>query len=391
MEIELIAALIFFAILGIILIINRKKISNEGIFPLFYISMFKTSIGLKAMDKGAKKYKKILLILSRIGIVVGFLGMIFISGMLIYYLVKTILNPSIPSGVQVVLPFRVKGTFYVPFFYWITCLTIIAFVHEFAHGVIARLHNVKIKSSGIAFLSVLVPVVPAAFVEPDDESLKKKSKSKQLGVYAAGPFSNIILAIIAILFILFLFRPVNDAIYSQNGVLITSVQDGFSAQLAGVGYDEIIKGVNSEKINTIQNLTDVLLQYDVGDNISLITNLGEYNITLSANPNNNSISYLGVMLQEHYSLNGNLGNYGWFFKIYDWIAGLFVWLFLLNLGVGLFNLAPLGIADGGRMLQVGLYYFFPKNKVKADKIWKVISMIFLIIVLALIFSGFILG
>ena len=34
---------------------------------------------------------------------------------------------------------------------------------------------------------------------------------------------------------------------------------------------------------------------------------------------------------------------------------MFKWLFLLNLFVGLFNLLPLGIVDGGRMLQILLH------------------------------------
>ena len=40
-----------------------------------------------------------------------------------------------------------------------------------------------------------------------------------------------------------------------------------------------------------------------------------------------------------------------------WFYGFLYWLYLLNLGIGLFNLVPLGPIDGGRMLLVALKKF----------------------------------
>jgi membrane-associated protease RseP (regulator of RpoE activity) len=60
---------------------------------------------------------------------------------------------------------------------------------------------------------------------------------------------------------------------------------------------------------------------------------------------------------------------------------------LLNLGIGLFNLVPLGPVDGGRMLRLVLHKFFEKKR--ADKIWKNISVFFLTIILINILAGFI--
>ena len=78
-------------------------------------------------------------------------------------------KPAASSGVGLVLPFKAKGVFYVPFFYWIISIFVIAVVHEFSHGLIARANNIKVKSSGFAFLALLVPIIPAAFVEPDEK------------------------------------------------------------------------------------------------------------------------------------------------------------------------------------------------------------------------------
>jgi len=343
------------------------------------------------MNEYSKKYPRFLDIISKIGVFVGFLGMILISGMLIYYLIKAFITPSGPAAVQMVLPFKVKGTFYVPFFYWLSCLTIIAFIHEFSHGVIARRRGIPIKSSGIAFLSVIVPIVPAAFVEPDEKKVLKKPKMDQLSVFAAGPFSNLLLAGFAFLVMILVLGPLNSQFYQPDGVLINSVQSNFSAQSSGVISGELITGIGHSTISRINDISSSLIGKKPGDKIVLATNRTSYDILLKSSPANASSPYIGLTLQDHYSLRKGFESFSWVFKCYDWLAGFFFWLFMLNLGVGLFNLAPLGIVDGGRMLQVGLYYIFPKNHERADKIWKAISFFFIIIVVSLLIHGFIFG
>lgn len=391
MDLQLIFALAFFLILSVILYFKRDRIKTEGFFPVFYFSMLRTKLGLGKMNEYSKKYPRFLDVLSKIGVFVGFLGMFLISGILIYYLIKTFTVPSGPAAVQVVLPFKVKGTFYVPFFYWLSCLTIIAFIHEFAHGVIARRRGIPIKSSGIAFLSVIVPIVPAAFVEPDEKKVRKKSNMDQLSVFAAGPFSNLLLALLAFLVMIFVLSPLNSQFYQPDGVLISSVQNNFSAQSAGVIDGELITGIGNFTILKIVDISTALSDKHPGDTINLVTNRTSYDILLKPSPVNASSPYIGLTLQDHFSLKKGLDSFSWFFTGYDWLAGFFFWLFILNLGVGLFNLAPLGIVDGGRMLQVGLYYIFPKDHEKADKIWKAISFFFIVIVVSLLIHGFIFG
>jgi len=70
-----------------------------------------------------------------------------------------------------------------------------------------------------------------------------------------------------------------------------------------------------------------------------------------------------------------------------WIAGLLFWLFLLNLGIGLFNLLPIGPLDGGRMFQLVCFKFF-KKKSTAMKVWGYTSVIFVTIILANLLAGF---
>src|SRR3989344_8635488 len=116
---------------------------------------------------------------------------------------------------SLVLPgVKIPGLPYLGFWHWIITIFILALVHEFCHGILARLYNLKIKSSGLAILGVLLPIVPAAFVEPDEKKLFKKKKKEQLSVLAAGPFSNLVLAGIIFLISLFLFMPLFSLMYN---------------------------------------------------------------------------------------------------------------------------------------------------------------------------------
>jgi membrane-associated protease RseP (regulator of RpoE activity) len=59
----------------------------------------------------------------------------------------------------------------------------------------------------------------------------------------------------------------------------------------------------------------------------------------------------------------------------------------LNIGIGLFNLLPLGPIDGGRMLKASLDKFI-KDEKKAEMIWKRVSLFFLAVVIINLLFGF---
>ncbi|MEK6835967.1 MAG: hypothetical protein AABX55_03005, partial [Nanoarchaeota archaeon] len=80
MNFDLIFAIIFYAILLIFYFRNKNKFEvHAKIFALY-----RTKLGLKLMDKFAKKFPKTLNFLGHVGIIFGFIGMVFI----IYILFK---------------------------------------------------------------------------------------------------------------------------------------------------------------------------------------------------------------------------------------------------------------------------------------------------------------
>ena len=393
MDFQTIAAIIFLILLSIFIFIKRRQMNTQKIlFPLLYFSMYKTKIGLKFMDSFSKKFKKPLTYMGYFGVFICFLGMALISFALMQNIYLLFTKPEAMPGVGLVLPFKVKGVFFVSFFYWIISIFIIALVHEFSHGILARTHNLKIKSSGFAFLGVLVPIIPAAFVEPDEDELKKRPHNQQLSVFAAGPFSNILLAFLIIALSILLIAPMLNAIIDYNGVEITGFvehTEKYPAELAGIKAGEIVQEINGVEVNRMETCSSVLQDNSPGTAIELKTDISSYSIELAENPENRNASYLGVYVEQSTKIKDDIKRtYGNFIPSSAiWIAGLLQILIVLNLGIGLFNLVPIGPLDGGRMLQLVLHRIFDREK--GDKIWKYVGVFFLTLVFVNIAFSFV--
>ncbi len=373
------------------LLIKRKKITIQKIFfPFIYVIMYKTKSGVRFMENFAKKFSKQIKYISYLSIVIGFLGMFLISFALLQNTYRLITKSKAVASFGIVLPVEARGVFYVPFFYWIISIFIVAVVHEFSHGIFAKKYGIKIKSSGLAFLSIIIPIVPAAFVEPEEEKLRKKEAIKQLSVFSAGPFSNILLAFIVIGVTILLSIPISNKIIEADGVLITGVINNVSypAKKVGITENELIQKIDNIAVNYLENFSSILENKRPGDKITIETNKSSYNLILTENPNNKSKPYLGIYVQQHTKIKKEfISKYG---KIIPstilWFMGLLYWLYVLNFGIGLVNLAPMGPLDGGRMLLVILEKIFTKEK--ARRYWKNIGILFLSLFLINIMFSF---
>ena len=148
MNIDFIFLIGFAVVLFLIMLFNRKKLKIEKLlFPLFYLVMYRTKLGIKKMDYIAKKHPRLVSIFGYIGIIVGFIGMIVIFYLLIKSAIMILTTPDAIAGVDILLPGReIPGLPRLSFWHWIISIFILAVVHEFSHGVVARLHGIKIKT-----------------------------------------------------------------------------------------------------------------------------------------------------------------------------------------------------------------------------------------------------
>ncbi|MEM4242864.1 MAG: hypothetical protein QXM31_03120, partial [Candidatus Woesearchaeota archaeon] len=133
MSIDTIALLAFIAFLGTFLILTRKRLKMHSFLKIFYFCMYRTRLGMGAMDRIAARHGKLLKKLGYLTIPACLIGMLVMIEELFRGIVLLISKANAIT-VGVVLPIQAKGVFYVPFFYWIISIILIMLVHEFGHG-----------------------------------------------------------------------------------------------------------------------------------------------------------------------------------------------------------------------------------------------------------------
>ena len=352
---NLLAIFIFYIVVLAIILLNKKKFEIRGI-----TAIYRSKIGLKAMDRWSKKCPKVWDFFGYIAIIIGFAGMF----LLVYELSKNLINiifiKEAQSAVSLVLPgMTIPGIGVLNFWYWLIVIFIVATTHEFSHGIMSRRYGIKVKSSGLLFFGPIL----AAFVEPDEKKLQKHSKRKQLAIFAAGPFVNIALGIIIILLANFIMVPIVMATHEYDGVTVYSLSKGAPANLSGMKQGEIIRSINGIVVKDTGNFTAAIRNMPVNKTILVKTDNRTYSITTIKNPKNETLGYIGIEVLPHSKIKSSLSEkYGNFIPLLPFYVFQFLQiLVLLSIGLGIMNLIPIGPFDGGRMLQVSLLHFFKKT------------------------------
>ena len=375
---------LFILFLTIFLIIKRKNLEIQGSFPILYMMLYKTTWGIDLMKKWSTNQPKLWRGVAYCSLVLGIVGTAIMIPFMIWQLFFIVDN-GIESGGGLVLPIdngssELGFIFYVPFWYWIVVLTFVAIVHEFGHGVISKLFKVKVKSSGFAFLGIFVPIIPAAFVEPDMKDLSKKERWKQIAVLGAGPFANVFFAIIFFIMILGVGFMSND-LYIDRGVAYNGLDN--SSELNQ--FSNLENGIISQiQINDeIYNSSDEIYSYfinNLSDEQSInftiydenFTNSQVVEITPYLDTELNSLR-IGIF-EVRRSLDVEDG-YETKAQFYEVMGEWLFWFFLLNFGIGLMNLLPLWITDGGQITRVILSkYITEKNAMLGVHIASFISL-----------------
>ncbi len=380
---------------------DRLKIDIEG--P---IMMRRTQRLRDFIDSVAMKSPRSWRLIMNIGVPLSFFFMAVIVGIIIYSLPTTFTNPQL----QLVLPgVDIPGSpVLIPLGYGIVALMTVLIVHEFGHGIISRVEGVKIDSIGVLLLAIL----PGAFVEPNEEDVQKSERIQKLRIYAAGSIFNMILAAISLIIVLLLSLMIFSSVFigipgiaipgtdlktptigqnvgpifpvfHNNGIEITSVVPNSPAE-GILPPGTIIQSVNGVDVSNLNNYVAVLNQTRIGENVSFQTTTGNYTVKAGVNPDNASRGYIGIRSQENIVVNSNVAKtvgtqIPWF--IYT-IQQLFLWIFLLNFSVGIFNLLPMKPLDGGLLLEELLGYKLSESKV--HKIMTPLSYILIVLIVTLV-------
>lgn len=363
--------LIAFAVIWILVGIFHEKLSDYGVELNFPVIMWKTQKLRGLISRISNFSPTFWRWYMNVGVIVAYIAMIFITWTLISSIPTVFDTPS----VSIVIPgVDMPGSsIYIPFFYGLVALATVLFVHEFSHGIQAVGEKISIKSIGL----LLFIILPGAFVEPDEDEMKKAKRSSRLRVYAAGSVANITLAVIALLIVSLVSSGIPHY-FAEDGIAIDRiVPDSPSDGILKEGM--VLQAIDNQKINDSASYTSAVSSFKPGDNVSVTTDQGTYDLTLDKNPNNESRGFFGIQANKHFSLiDDSLGPLPW---ILFELGELFEWIFMLNLGIGLFNLLPLKPLDGGYMLEILLSY-----KLSEDQYKPIVNSISVIMAMIIVFS-----
>lgn len=347
--IVVITAIIAFWVL-VYAIFGRREEENEeeGVAVDLFVIMWRTKRVLGFINRLAAKGKKFWKVYGDVGVALGFLGMAFVFYALLRTAIATIKTHGEQAGVQLVIPGLT-----IPLWYGLVGLAVVMIVHELSHGVVARADKLPLKSVGL----VLFFIIPGAFVEPDEEELKKAPLRTRLRVYGAGSLANLLVALLALLIMNFALTPLlQPAGIEVAGVISDSPASGVLEK------GDVIVAINGTAIKTLEDF-EKFINTTRPDQTIAITVLREgeektVTLKLGARDDDPSRPFIGIYLGQHYK--SRIGHENIVFPLFF----SFYWIYFLNLGIGLMNLFPLVPLDGGRMLDDVLKEYLPESIAK---------------------------
>lgn len=157
-------------------------------------------------------------------------------------------------------------------------------LHELGHFITSKRAGVKVEEFGIGIpprifgikrgetIYSLNAIPIGAFVKAAGEndptvprSLAGKGPWTRLGIYAAGPLINILLAFI----LLSAFLALPYAVVAGNGIMVRAVVENSPAEEAGIEPGDIILEVGGQPIQNSADLSNMVNSVEAGANIGL--------------------------------------------------------------------------------------------------------------------------
>ncbi len=381
-DLNVFSFLAFISIVASIIYKDRKNIQViSGILLMRRTKRFRDTI-----NSIAQKHKTFWSAFGALGVAVAIIVMIVGSFLLIDQTIK-IATGVLKEGARLILPgpaasLDVPGVLFVPWWIWVIAIAFVIIPHETMHGIMCRIDKVRIKSVGWILLAIL----PGAFVEPDENQLKKQSVKTKMRVYAAGSFINVFLA--GIIFLLMIL--ISAAFFTPSGLAFYAPDNSSF----GKNITASIIEINDVQINNVDQLRNELAKHNPGETINVKTaaidstapvfsplpgsgfvinekNTESHTVVLQAD-GNRPILGIGVVGSSYAS---SLGSVGLVFYM------LLFWIFLISFFVGMVNILPIKPLDGGYLFEEIVKKFTKHDKpiVRAVSIFMILMIAFSIV------------
>ena len=213
------------------------------------------------------------------GVIAVIIVSVFITVMLFVSVRYTLLVQPEPTGIYkpqniLLLPGINE---YVPstLAVWLAFILTIG-VHEFGHGILCRVENIKVKTMG-----ALIAVIPIGFfVEPDEEELDKTKGMAKVRMFGAGITNNLVVGF-SCFFLLILFMGLATPV-SQP--VIQGVYKDYPAASAGIPPGSIVTAVNGVPVASRAEVSTILNSTKPGNMLTLTVEKDNNREGLPAHP-----------------------------------------------------------------------------------------------------------
>mgnify|MGYP000871611174 FL=1 len=373
-------AIIYVLIAWVVILIAAKslKLEKHGFELKAYSLTYKNTQVQSVLSKILTRTRRGIRVFADVSVVAGFLMMGFAFWFLLNNLSNFFVEPTEFAELTVLIP-GVTLTSGPAIAYFLLSIPIVLIIHEGAHGIVASLEKIKIKTGGFAVFIALF----AGFVEPDEEEFDKAKKISKLRVIGAGATSNVIFAFAlgALLltnpiFALVLPEPLVEWFYdAPDGVLVISIIPDSGAEKAGLQSGDLITAINGVVIITPLDFQKIDLK--PGETVTVTVQRNGQQLQLPVeimpSPDDPNRGLVGIM-------RDNALSYKPVYNFIEWdpqVSMFLLWLWMISFFIGIINMLPLPILDGGKFI-----YTIIENKASEQKIngimWAIYAFTFVL-------------
>ena len=360
---------------GIIVVAKALKLEKYGFELKAYSLVYKNKSVNDVLIKVLGRTKRGIKVFADLSVIAGFLMM----GFAFYFLLNNVSNyfvaPDGFSELTVLIP-GVTLTSAPAITYFLLSIPIVLVMHEGAHGIVAALEKIKIKTGGFAIFIALF----AGFVEPDEEEFEKAKKISKLRVIGAGATSNVLFALVlgVVLltnpfFAMVVPEPLLSIFYElPEGVLILSIIENSGAEQAGLLANDIITSINGIPILSPADFPSL----NPGDTATVsILRDGQpldFGLTVMPAPDDPERGLIGIMRDNSFAYTPVMNFIEWDNPT---ISMFLLWLWMISFFIGIINMLPLPILDGGKFIHIIIDKRFSDKGVKT-MMWVIYAFTF---------------
>ncbi|MBA4717675.1 MAG: site-2 protease family protein [Nitrosopumilus sp.] len=336
----------------IVAVAKGLKLEKYGFEIKAYSLVYKNKQVNSILIKILSRTKRGIRVFADVSVIAGFLMM----GFAFWFLGNNVLNYFVAQDDFAELTVLIPGvtlTSAPAITYFLLSIPIILVIHEGAHGIVAALEKIRIKTGGFAIFIALF----AGFVEPDEEEFDKAKKISKLRVIGAGATSNVLFAFVlgAILltnpfFAMVLPEPLLSVFYElPEGVLVLSIIENSGAEKAGMQANDIITSINGIPIFSPVDFPSLNPGETASVTVLRDSQTLEFGVDIMPAPEDSERGLIGIMRDNSFAYKPVMNFIEW----NDPNVSMFLlWLWMISFFIGIINMLPLPILDGGKFVHI---------------------------------------